>query len=158
VRKRIINRESQGAAQEAADWLNLESLAQVEVTSEEEGHPVEGALLAGGGPAWAAAEPGAQVIRLFLDAPQRLGRIRLVFVEEDRARTQEFVLRWSADGGRTYREVVRQQFTFSPPVTAREVEDYRVDLSGATALELEIVPDIGGGEARASLAQLRLAP
>jgi hypothetical protein len=156
VRKRIINRDSQNAAQEAADWLNLESLAQVEVTSEEEGHPVEGALLAGGGPAWAAARPGAQVIRLLFDAPQKLGRIRLVFLEEERARTQEFVLRWSADGGHTYRDVVRQQFTFSPPVTARETEDYRVDLGGVTALELEIIPDIGG-DARASLAQLRLA-
>ena len=39
----------------------------------------------------------------------------------------------------------------------REVEDYEIDLDGVTALELRIVPDISGGSARASLAQLRLA-
>ena len=80
------------------------------------------------------------------------------FVREAEAeRTQEFVLRWSADGGATYRDVVRQQYTFSPPGTAAEVEEYRVELDGVTAVELRIVPDVRGGEARASLAELRLA-
>src|SRR4030043_352705 len=40
---------------------------------------------------------------------------------------------------------------------APEVEDYDVDLDAVTALELRIVPDISGGTARASLAQLRVA-
>jgi len=66
------------------------------------------------------------------------------------------VLRWSKDGGRSYREILRQQFTFSPPGTTREVEDYTVDLNGVTALELTIVPDLSGGNARASLISLRL--
>jgi hypothetical protein len=39
----------------------------------------------------------------------------------------------------------------------RELEDYTVDLVGLTWLELSIIPDISGGEARASLARLRLA-
>jgi len=38
-----------------------------------------------------------------------------------------------------------------------ELEDYVVDLDGLTMLELSIIPDISGGETRASLAQLRLA-
>ncbi len=54
------------------------------------------------------------------------------------------------DGDDSYREIVRQQYTFSPPGTA-EVENYRVDLDGVTALELRIVPNIGGGETRASV-------
>ena len=91
------------------------------------------------------------------DEPQSLGRVRLLFEEESRGRTQEFVLRWSPDGGRTYREVVRQQYTFSPPGTTREAEEYRVALDGVTALELRIIPDIDGGDARASLKLLRLA-
>jgi hypothetical protein len=37
------------------------------------------------------------------------------------------------------------------------IEDYNVDLVGVTVLELRIVPDISGGSARASLAQLRVA-
>jgi hypothetical protein len=52
---------------------------------------------------------------------------------------------------------VRQQWNFSPPNTVREVEDYRVDLSGVTVLELVIVPDISRESAHASLKSLRLS-
>jgi hypothetical protein len=71
-------------------------------------------------------------------------------------RTQEFVLRCSLDGGRSSREIVRQQWNFSSPDAVREVEEYPVNLSGITALELIIVPDISGGTVRASLKSLRL--
>jgi len=91
------------------------------------------------------------------DRPQRLHRLHLVFVEEQQARTQEFVVQWSADGGQSYRELVRQQYTFSPPGTTREVEDYEVHLDGVTALAIQIIPDITGGEAWATLGALRLA-
>ena len=67
------------------------------------------------------------------------------------------MLRWSPDGGQSYREIVRQQYNFSPPAVTREFEDYAVDLAGVTTLELRIVPDVSGGDARASLAQLRIA-
>jgi hypothetical protein len=80
-----------------------------------------------------------------------------VFEETQLERTQEFVLRWSPDGGRSLREIVRQQWTFSPPSTIREVEEYRVDLSGVAILELVIVPDISRGATRASLKSLRLS-
>ncbi|MDB5306464.1 MAG: hypothetical protein JWO38_680, partial [Gemmataceae bacterium] len=40
--------------------------------------------------------------------------------------------------------------------TTEEVEDYRVEIDGATAVELRAVPDVSGGDARASLAELRL--
>jgi hypothetical protein len=52
---------------------------------------------------------------------------------------------------------VRQQYTFSPPATNQEIEDYSVKLDGVIALELEIVPEISGGGAYASLAEMRLA-
>jgi hypothetical protein len=84
-------------------------------------------------------------------------RIHLVFHEDERERTQEFVLRWSPDGGQSYREILRQQYNFSPPGAIREVEDYEVNLDGVTVLEMTIVPDISGGSARASLAALRVA-
>ncbi len=38
----------------------------------------------------------------------------------------------------------------------REVEDYTANLDGVDALELTIVPDASGGDARASLISLRL--
>jgi hypothetical protein len=80
-----------------------------------------------------------------------------VFEDSENIRTQEFVLRWSPDSGHTFREIVRQQWNFSPPDSIWETEDYAVELSGVTVLELIIVPDKSGGAARASLASLRLA-
>ena len=73
------------------------------------------------------------------------------------ARRQEFVLSWSPGGEQPYRELVRQQYNFSPPSVTSEVEDYVVDLDNVAALELVIIPDISGGHACASLVQLRLA-
>lgn len=73
------------------------------------------------------------------------------------ARTQEFVLGWSPDGGDSVREIVRQQWNFSPPESMREVEKYRVELSGVTVLELVIVPDIADGPGRASLESFRVS-
>ena len=156
MRKRIIGH---GPGELAAEpgWIDLERLAQVEITSEDVDHPIESALIPGTGSGWRAAQPGEQTIRLLFNEPLRLKRIHLSFQEDEQERTQEFVLRWSSDGGQSYREIVRQQYNFSPPEAAREVEDYDVDLDGVTALELRIVPDISGGSTRASLAQLRLA-
>src|SRR5256712_13951548 len=106
---------------------------------------------------WRAADPGTQTIRLIFDQPQRLTRISLVFEENEIKRTQEVVLRWSPDGGRSFREIVRQQWNFSPPDTVREVEEYQVELSDVPTLELIFVPDNSGGAARASLKNLRLS-
>jgi hypothetical protein len=63
-------------------------------------------------------------------------------------------LRWSADGGNSFREIVRQQWNFNPPETIREVEEYQVEIASVTALELIIVPNVSGGSARASLKSL----
>jgi hypothetical protein len=158
MRKSIIG-PGPGAVAAAAEpgWLDLEHLAEVEITSEDVDHPIESALMPGTSLGWRAAEPGEQTIRLWFNEPLRLKRIKLLFQEGEQPRTQEFVLRWSPDGGQSYREIVRQQYNFSPPETAREIEDYDVDLDAVTGLELRIVPDISGGSARASLAQLRLA-
>ena len=91
------------------------------------------------------------------DQPQRLKCISLVFEENETVRTQEFVLRWSPDGGSSVKEIVRQQWNFSPPESIREVEEYQVALSSVTVIELVINPNIGGGAARASLKNLHLS-
>jgi hypothetical protein len=44
-----------------------------------------------------------------------------------------------------------------PPNSIREAEDYKVELSNVTILELTINPSIDGGIARASLKNLRLS-
>ena len=151
MRKRVIR----SAAPEAGEWLPVEELASIEITSEDPAAPIEAALR-GEPPGWRAAEPGPQTIRLIFDRPQTLRRIRLVCLEPELVRTQELVLRWSRDEARSAGEVVRQQWNFSPAGATREVEDYRVELAEVKVLALEVVPSIGGGPARASLAELRL--
>jgi hypothetical protein len=63
------------------------------------------------------------------------------------------VLRWSQNGAPEYKQIVRQQYTFSPPSTTQQKEDYAVNLDGVTALELQINPDISRGMIPASLAE-----
>lgn len=157
MRKRIISQSPKNVSPDDSVWLDLQRLAQVELTSEDEAHPIEAALMPGVGSGWQAAQSGEQAIRLVFDEMQRIRRIQLLFQEDQQARTQEFVLRWSPDAGLSYREIVRQQYNFSPPGMTQELEDYSVDLVGVTILELVIVPDIGGGDARAAMAQLRIA-
>ena len=157
MRKQTISSGSESVSRLDEAWLDLERLAKVEVTSESAEHPIESALIPDPGLGWRAAQPGKQTIRLIFDHPLSLGRILLRFDEMERGRTQEFVLRWLPEGHQSTREIVRQQYTFSPPATNQESEDYRVNLNGVTALELEIVPDISGGGAYASLAEMRLA-
>src|SRR5687768_10814363 len=112
--KRIIaSHDVQGALPETG-WLNLEDIAEVEITSEDPAHSIESALVPGRSTGWRAAAPGKQTIRLLFAQPQQLRRIRLHFVETHSERSQEYVLRWSPDGGRTYQEIVRQQWNFNP--------------------------------------------
>ena len=158
MRKQIIMEQTQGVSPaEPQDWLDLEHLVQVELTSEDAEHAIESALVSNTGSGWRAQVPGKQTIRLLFDTPQRISRIQLVFQEDELERTQEFVLRWSRGHGEPPREVVRQQYNFSPPGNTRELEDYFVDLEAMTMLELRINPDISGGGVLASLESLRLA-
>ena len=157
MRKRIIEPVQQDISSPEQQWLNLEELAEAEITSEDAAHPIESALLPGGRSGWRAAGPGAQTIRLRFARPQRLRRIWLRFVENRTERSQEYVLRWSADDGKSFRQIVRQQWNFSPQGASCETEDHHVELSAVTVLELSIIPDTRWGTAVASLDQLRLA-
>ncbi len=134
--------------------MPLEQVAEVEISSEDPSHPIENALMENGA-GWRAADAGEQTIRLLFPQPKSVKRIRLAIEESGRARTQEFVLRAATPGG-LWRDIARQQFNFSPSGATREEEEYRVDLAAVAALELRIVPEIGGGEARASLRELRV--
>ena len=155
MRKKVMTQDTTDASSTEGGWLDLDRLAQVEVTSEDPTYPVENALLLGRD-GWRALQSGEQRLRLLFDEPQDLRRIELVFDEHESSRTQEFVLLWSPRGASPAQEIVRQQFNFSPPTTTREAEDYTVHLSGVSTLELRITPHLGGGEGVASLTRLRL--
>ena len=157
MRKRILDPILPEGSQPTDEWLDLDTLADVEVTSEEASHPIESALLPNRGTGWIAAGPGPQVVRLLFQRPQQVRRIWLTFSDAETERTQEFTLRWSSDAGQTFQDIARQQWNFSPRGSVCESEDYRVDLPAVVVLELTIVPDIGGGSARACLAEWRVA-
>ena len=159
MRKRQIISTLQSAEPFNQAWLDMDRNVLVEVTSEEKGYPIESALLPDENEncGWRAANPGTQIVRLVFDEPQKINRIWLVFEDVENTRTQEFVLRWSPGTGHSFREIVRQQWNFSPSGSVREIEDYTVDLSEVAVLELIIVPDKADREARASLSSLRLA-
>jgi hypothetical protein len=157
MRKRLITPTPERIRARGEGWLDVERSAVVEVTSEDKDFPVELAFGSDDAPGWRAAAPGIQTIRLIFDQPQRLRCISLVFEENETGRTQEFVLRWSSDGESSLKEIVRQQWNFSPPGSIREVEEYQVHPSNVTVLELVIKPNIGGGVARASLKNFRLS-
>jgi hypothetical protein len=157
MRKRLITPTPETVRSRSEGWLDVERAAIVEITSEDKDYPVESAFASGEARGWRAAEPGPQTIRLVFDQPRRLRSISLVFEENEIARTQEFVLRCSSDGRSAVKDIVRQQWNFSPPESIREVEEYQLELSGITTLELIINPDINGGIARASLKNFRLS-
>jgi len=157
MRKRLIDSAVERPRTLGQHWLELERAAVVEVTSEDADFPVESAFGSEDARGWRAAAPGHQIIRLIFDNPQRLQCVSLVFEEDEIGRTQEFVLRWSSEDGSTLKEIVRQQWNFSPPESIREVEQFQVDLYNVKVLELAIKPDIGGGIARASLKNLRVS-
>ena len=157
MRKRIVTSNATTIQAIGDGWLDLEHAATVEVTSEDTDFPIESALSLEPRQGWRAGEPGPQTIRIVFDQPRKLEGISLVFEEREMTRTQEFVLRASPKPGGPFREIVRQQWNFSIPGSTQEIENYRVELSEVTTLELTIVPDISGGAARASLKSLRLS-
>jgi hypothetical protein len=157
MKKRIITDSLPENEELNSSWLDLEALADVEVTSEDSGYPIEGALLPNQGHGWKASKPGKQTIRLLFRQAQNIRRIHLCFLESVNARTQEYVLRLSKRPGLPFDEIVRQQWNFSPDGSHTQSEDYVMALSGVSILELVIMPDISSENVFATLEKLRVA-
>ena len=132
--------------------LDLASLASFEISSEDPKHPIENALRENQ-KGWQAAEDGEQTIRMTFDSPQTISRIALLFEEKEASRTQEFTLSWRSSTDPSWREIVRQQYNFSPPGTTTEREVFNIPLDDVIGVELKIRPDIGG-KGRASIKEL----
>jgi len=159
LRKQLIGQEVTKPNRAAQDtWLDLEKLASVEITSEDSAFPIENALIASNtaGAGWQASATGPQTLRIHFDQPQKIRRIHLRFVEREHERGQEFLLSYLGAGA-PKREIVRQQWTFSPGGASEEIEDYIVDLENVATIELTIDADRGNDRTPATLAELRIA-
>lgn len=156
LRKQILTTGLTTSAPQSGE-LDIAVTATVLVTSEAADAPIDNVFdhrRGPGGSRWIAAAPGEQRLILAFDTPQTLQQISLEVEECDVSRTQELQLSVSEDGGRTYRELVRQEYTFSPPGTIFEREEWTVKATGATHLQLWIKPDKGGKLCRATLTSL----
>ena len=156
MRKRIREEHATERARTSDEgWLSLERLATVEVTSEQDAFPIESVFADNSREGWRASKSGEQMIRLIFDRPVAVNRIQLRFEERDAERTQEFTLSWRPSTGGC-REIVRQQWNFSPSGSTVEIEDYAVDLHDVSALKLTIKPDIGRNDRTATLRMWRV--
>ena len=139
MRKSIVSPSAVATTPISDLWRDLERIARVEISSENESFPIENALGKKATDGWKAATTGPQLIRLHFDEPLAVKRLQLHFVDKTSERSQEFAV--FAGAGAELKEVVRQQWSFSPQGSTEETEDYTVNLSGITTLELRIDPD-----------------
>ena len=118
-------------SESAPEWLDLPRTARVTVTS--------------------------HTARVQFFTPMHVRRLRLVFSETQQSRTQEFTVWATLHRGEQHKEVVRQQFNFSPQGATQEVEEYATDLADVSVLEVRIVPSIDGAPSLPRLTEFRVA-
>lgn len=158
LRKQILKERPAPPALRPGE-MDIAAIATVLVTSEAADYPIDNIFdgrRGPGGSCWVAEEPGEQVLILAFDTPQTIRKISLEVEEQEVNRTQELQLSVSSDGGQTYRELLRQEYNFSPPGTTFEREEWSVTVEGATHLRLWIKPDKEGKPCRATLTSLAL--
>ena len=157
LRKRRLNLPTEPDDDSAP--LNLASVATIDYSSEDPGHPVEHMLdehTGPGGSYWAAAQADTtEQLVLAFDQPQSLTRLVYEVEETQHERTQEVHVEASTDAGRSYRRVLVQEYTFSPRGSTWQRENLRLDLHDLTHLRLTVVPNKHGSGV-ASLTSLRL--
>jgi hypothetical protein len=139
------------------DAKDIPALATVHVTSEAPDHPVDHLFDGSTGPGgtrWIAGSDGEQTLVLVFDAPQTIRTVGIEALEPSAPRTNVLTVSLSDDGGRTYGERIRQEFTFSPPGTTFEREEWSMPAERVTHLRIVIQPDKGNAPHRATLTSL----
>ena len=155
LRKHILTDLPAGRARRP-DVKDIPALATVLVTSEAPDHPVDHLFDASDGPGgtrWIAAADGEQTLVLAFDAPQTIRAVGIEAEEPGATRTNVLTISLSDDGGRTYRERIRQEFNFSPG-TSFEREEWSMPAERVTHVRIVIQPDKGNAPHRATLTSL----
>lgn len=158
VRKYLIS-EHRPMVAETSGEIDIPSSAALAYSSEDPHNPLEHFIdgrCGAGATHWASARPNVtEQIVLEFDHPQRISRLVYEVEECCHPRTQQVRVEVSADGGRTYRQVLAQDYTFSPQGATFQHEDLRLELPAITHLRLTIVPNKDGSGV-ATLTCLRL--
>ena len=157
VRKYILD-TAETCRAPATGEIDLRAKATFGYSSEDPDHPIQN--LVDGSPAvtgtrWASARPDTtERILIEFDTPQSISRIIYEVLETECSRTQEVRMEASEDG-ETYRQILVQEYSFSPAGSTFEREDLRFNLKQVTHLRLTIVPK-KSGSGIATLSTLRL--
>lgn len=159
MRKKILEQDQLTETPSQSGELDIATIATVTITSEDPDYPVENVFDSRRGPGgsrWVAAASGEQTLILAFDTPQTVHQISLEVEEQEVSRTQELQLSISVDDGQTYRELLRQEYNFSPSGTTFEREKWSVNAEQVTHLRLWIKPDKANKPCRATLTALGL--
>jgi F5/8 type C domain len=158
LRKRQLEPDGARRAR-AADEVDIASCATIAYSSENPAHPVEHLLDGRSGPGatrWISERPDViEHLVVEFDQPQTISRLLYEVEELVRERTQEVRVEVSEDGGQTYRQILVQEYTFSPGGATYQREDQQLNLHQITHLHLTIVPN-KSGSGTATLTSLRL--
>jgi hypothetical protein len=142
-----------------ADEVDIASCAVIAYSSENPAYPVEHLLDGVSGPGatrWMSARPDViEQIVVEFDHPQTISWLVYEVEEAIRERTQEVRVEVSEDGGQTYRQLLVQEYTFSPRGATYQREEQRLNLHQVNHLRLTIVPN-KNGSGTATLTALRL--
>jgi hypothetical protein len=158
LRKRPLETDAATSAR-AAGEIDIAGGATIAYSSEDPAHPVEHMLDGQSGPGatrWMSARPDTiEHIVIEFDRPQAISRLLYQVEETLRERTQEVRLDVSEDGGRSYRQILVQEYNFSPGGATYQREEQRFNLRQVNHLRLTIVPN-KSGSGTATLTALRL--
>ena len=158
LRKRPLEADAQ-ANTGATGEIDIAGGATVAYSSEDPAHPVEHLLDGNSGPGatrWISARPDTiEHLVVEFDQPQAISRLVYEVEEAERERTQEVRVEVSEDRGRTYRQILVQEYNFSPRGATYQREEQRLDLDRVTHLRLTVVPN-KNGSGTATLTVLRL--
>jgi hypothetical protein len=142
-----------------AGEVDITSCATILYSSENPAHLVDYLLDGRYGPGatrWVSARSDVtEQVLLEFDKPQTVSLLVYEVEETMCERTQEVRVEVSEDEGRTYRQALVQEYTFSPAGATYQREELRLNLRQATHLRLTIVPN-KNGSGSATLASLRL--
>jgi len=158
LRKHLMSEPSSPHPQTPGE-IDIASHAILAYSSENPDHPLEHLIDGHFGPGatqWASGRTNAtEHIVLEFDQPQRISLLIYEVEECWQERTQEVRVEVSVDGGHTYRQVLAQDYTFSPQGATFQHEELQLDLPAITHLKLTIVPNKGGSGV-ATVTSLRL--
>ena len=158
LRKRPLEADA-ATSTGTANEVDIAGCATIAYSSEDPAHPIEHLLDGRSGPGathWISARPDTtEHIVVEFDQLQAISRLVYDVEEAERERTQEVHVEVSEDGGRSYRQILVQEYTFSPGGATYQREEQRLDLPQVSHLRLTIVPN-KNGSGTATLMTLRL--